>query len=144
MQVYIGIDRSEEKHEVVFMNEAGADLAHRTISHSLDGFVQFDMARQKLGLTPADCLAGLETAHNLFFDYLWGQAYSKMYVLPPKQVRSNRGRFRQSGAKDDPEDARLMADILRTDRGRLQPWHPDSLLTRQMRAKVRLILHLTH
>jgi transposase len=29
------------------------------------------------------------------------------------------------------------------DRNRLQPWHPDSLLTRQMRAKVSLILHLT-
>jgi transposase len=63
-------------------------------------------------------------------------------VLPPNQVKSNQGRFRQSQARDDPEDARLIADILRTDRGRLQPWHPDSLLTRQMRAKVSLILHL--
>jgi transposase len=34
--------------------------------------------------------------------------------------------------------------VLRTDRARLQPWHPDSLLTRQIRAKVSLIQHLTH
>ncbi len=27
MQVYIGIDWSEEKHDIDFMNEAGADLA---------------------------------------------------------------------------------------------------------------------
>lgn len=142
MQVYIGIDWSEKKHDVVFMNQAGADLASLTIPHSLEGFVQLDAARQKLGLAPADCLIGLETAHNLFIDYLWSQSYHQVYVLPPNQVRSNRGRFRQSGARDDPADARLIAEILRTDRGRLQPWHPDSLLTRQMRSKVSLILHL--
>jgi transposase len=143
MQVYIGIDWGEEKHAVVFMNEAGANLADLTIPHTLEGMVQFDAARQTLGLAPADCLIGLETAHTLWIDYLWSQAYPQVYVLPPNQVKSNQGRFRQSGARDDPVDARLIADILRTDRGRLQPWHPDSLLTRQMRAKVSLILHLT-
>ncbi len=63
--------------------------------------------------------------------------------LPPSVVKSNRSRFRQSGARDDQSDGYLLADILRTDRGRLQPWHPDSLLTRQMRAKVSWIQHLT-
>jgi transposase len=144
MQVYIGIDWSEKKHDVVFMNEAGANLASLTIKHSLDGFVQFNAVRQKMGLAPSDCLVGLETAHNLFIDYLWSQSYTQVYVLPPNQVKSNQGRFRQSQAKDDPEDARLIADILRTDRGRLQPWRPDCLLTRQIRAKISLILHLTH
>lgn len=143
MQVYIGIDWSEEKHAVIFMNQAGADLASLTIEHSLDGFVEFDLARQKLGLKPADCWIGLETAHNLLIDYLWSQTYTQVYVLAPNQVKSNQGRFRQSRAKDDPEDARLIADILRTDRSRLQPWCPDSLLTRRMRAKVSLIMHLT-
>jgi len=143
MQVYIGIDWSEEKHAVTFMNEAGAELASLSIPHSVEGFVQFDAARQKLGLAVDDCLIGLETAHNLLIDYLWSQMYTQVYVLPPNQVKSNQGRFRQSQAKDDPEDGRLIADILRTDRSRLQPWRPDSLLTRQMRSKVSLILHLT-
>jgi transposase len=144
MQVYIGIDWSEEKHDVIFMNEAGADLAGVCIPHSLEGFAQFDAARRKLGLSSRDCLVGLETAHNIFIfiDYLWSQEYSQLYVLPPNQVHSNQGRFRQSGTKDDPADARLIADILRTDRGRLQPWRPDTLLTRQMRANISLILYL--
>ncbi len=152
MQVYIGIDWSEEKHDVIFMNRAGADLVSLTIPHSLDGFVQLDTARRKMGLAPQDCLFGLETAHNLLIDYLWSQDYSQVYVLPPNQVtlaphasagESNRGRFRQSQAQDDPTDARLIADILRTDRGRLQPWHPDQLLTRQIRAQVSLIFNLS-
>jgi transposase len=143
MQGYIGIDWSEDKHDVVFMNQAGVDVARLTISHSLDGFVQLEAARRKLGLMPEECTLGLETAHNLIIEYLWSQAYQKVYVIPPSVVKSNRNRFRQSGARDDQSDGYLLADILRTDRGRLQPWHPDSLLTRQMRAKVSWIHHLT-
>jgi transposase len=142
MQVYIGIDWSEDKHEVVFMNAAGAEIATLTISHDLEGFLQFDAARRKLGLQPQDCQIGLETAHTLFIDFLWSQNYPHIYVLPPNQVRSNQGRFRQSGARDDHSDGRLIADILRTDRGRLQPWRPDKLLTRQMQANLSLIDHL--
>jgi transposase len=143
MQVYIGIDWSEDKHDVVFMNQAGVDVARITIPHSLDGFVQLEAARRKLGLMPEECTLGLETAHNLIIEFLWSQSYQQVYVIPPSVVKSNRNRFRQSGARDDQSDGYLLADILRTDRGRLQPWHPDSLLTRRMRAKVSWIQHLT-
>jgi len=142
MRVYIGIDWSKEKHDVIFMNEVGADLASVCIAHTVEGFANLDAVRRKMDLETGDCMIGLETAHNILIDYLWSQGYSNLYVVPPSQVKSNQGRFRQSGAKDDPADARLIADILRTDRDRLQPWHPDSLLTRQMRAKIRWIVHL--
>ncbi len=142
MQVYMGIDWSEQKHDVVFVNEAGAMLASFVIPHSPEGFAQLDAERRKLTLAAGECQVGLETAHNLLIDYPWSQGYSQVYVLPPNQVKSNQGRFRQSGAKDDRADAGLIAEILRTDRGRLQPWKPDSLLTRQIRAQVSLILHL--
>jgi len=121
MQVYIGIDWSEDKHDVVFMNQAGVDVARLTIPHSLDGFVQLEAARRKLGLAPDECMLGLETAHNLIIEYLWSQAYQQVYVIPPSVVKSNRNRFRQSGARDDQSDGYFLADILRTDRGRLQP-----------------------
>jgi transposase len=142
MSVYIGIDWSEEKHDIVFVNEAGAKIAYLQIPHTLEGFMTFDRQRAKLGLAVQECMIGIETAQSLLVDYLVGQNYSGVYVLPPNQVRANQGRFRQSGAKDDPEDARLIAEILRTDRGRLRLWRPDKLLTRQMRVQVRWILEL--
>jgi len=143
MKVYIGIDWSEEKHDIVLMNEEGADLAYQCIEHTMEGFRQFDAMRRKLDLAKEDCVVGIETAHSLLVDYLWEQGYRQMYVLAPNQVHDNQGRFRQSGAKDDPADARLIADILRTDRGRLRMWQPDSLLIRQMRAEVSWIMQLT-
>jgi transposase len=143
MQVYIGIDWSEEKHDLVFLNEAGAQMAYLCIPHKLEGFVQFDALRARLGLAVGDCVIGIETAHSLLVDYLLNQNYPAVYVLPPSQVHANQGRFRQSRAKDDPADARLIAEILRTDRGRRYAWKPDLFLTRQMRVKVRWILQLT-
>ena len=38
MHVYIGVDWSEDKYDVVFMNQAGVDVARLTIPHSLDGY----------------------------------------------------------------------------------------------------------
>jgi transposase len=143
MQVYTGIDWSENKHDVVFMNQAGAEIAQLTIPHTPEGFLKLDTARVALGVAPQDCAVGLETAHNLLIDFLWSRQYDQVYVIPPSVTKSNRGRFGSSRARTDQSDAFLLADIVRTDRSRLQPWHPDSLLTRQIRAKVSLCAFVT-
>jgi transposase len=142
MTVYIGIDGSERTHAVVFLNEAGAEIAALRFPHQLEGFLQLERPCKQLGLALAECVVGIETSHNLLVDYLLEQDYAAVYVLAPNQVRANQGRFRQSGAKDDHADARLIAEILRTDRGRLHAWQPDSWLTRQMRVQVRWLLEL--
>lgn len=143
MMIHIGIDWSEAKHDICFMNEAGAALAQLTIPHSPEGFLKLDAVRAQLGVTAGECRVGLETAHNLLIDFLWAKGYLQVYVIPPSVVKSTRGRYRQSGARTDVSDAFLLADVLRTDRLRFQPWHPDCLLTRQMRAKVSLLTSLT-
>ena len=83
-------------------------------------------------------------AHSLLIDFLWARGYAQLYILAPGMVNSTRGRFRQSGARTDTSDARVIADILRTDLARLTPWRPDSDLTQQLRAQVGLILYLKH
>jgi hypothetical protein len=143
MQVYIGIDWSENKHDIVMMNEAGAAIVRQTIAHTPEGFLELEAACRNLSLPAEACLFGLETAHNLVIDFLWSRGYTHVYVIPPNVVKSIRGRYGQSGARTDQSDALLLADVLRTDRARLQVWRPDSVLTRQMRAKVSLIRHLT-
>jgi transposase len=143
MQVYIGIDWSEKKHDVAFMNSEGAVIAQMVIEHSPAGFQKLDERCQQMGLCTQEVVVGLETAHNLLIDYLWCHEYSQVYVIPPSVVKSSQGRYGSSGSMNDPKAAQLIADILRTDRQRLRPWHPDSLTTRQMRAKVSLIIYLT-
>jgi Transposase len=73
----------------------------------------------------------------------------------PKALDRARDRPRQSGAKDDPFDARVLADFLRTDHAHLQALQPSSaaaqalkLLTedyqRQIRQQTRLVNQLTN
>lgn len=143
MQVYLGIDWSRYKHDAVFMNDAGASLVELVIGHDLEGFARLTNTCKKLGVRPAECVVGLETAHNLLVDFLWDHGYERVYVVPPRTVKSSRTRYRQSGARSDLSDAFVVADMLRTDRGRLQPWFPDSALTRQIRAKISLSMYLT-
>ena len=143
MSVYMGIDWSTKKHDIVLLNEAGAIIARQTIPHQAEGFEKLDKMRRELGVPIGECLIGMETAHNILIDFLWGQGYERVYVIPPSVVRSSRGRYGSSGARSDQRDARLLADILRTDCARLQRWRPDSLLTQQIRAKASLIHHLT-
>jgi transposase len=143
MQVYIGIDWSKDKHHILFMNDQGARVAHMAIEHSPEGFARFDAVRERMGVPAEACLVGIETHHNLFVDYLVSRQYRQLYVLPPFQVSRARGRFGASGAASDRSDAHVIADMLRTDRGRLTIWRPDSLLTQQIAAKVSLQRYLT-
>jgi transposase len=143
MRLYIGIDWSKNKHDSVFLNQARVPLASVTIPHTPAGFLKLDATRQRFGVAPADCVVGLETAHTPLIDFLWSRNYSQVFVIPPSVVKSCRGRYRQSGARTDRSDAMLLADLLRTDCERFHPWHPDSLLTGQIRAKVSLIGYLT-
>ncbi len=42
MQVYLGIDYSQNKHDMAILNEAEAVIAQQTIGHSQDGFLKLD------------------------------------------------------------------------------------------------------
>jgi transposase len=125
------------------LNQAGSCLAQTSLPHSQEGFWQIESLRQKLGVAAGECVVGLETAHNILVDFLWDQGYAQLYILHPSLVQSSRGRFRASAARNDSSDAWLLADILRTDQHRLLPWQPDSLLTRQLRAKISFVSFLT-
>jgi transposase len=144
MIVYLGIDWSQDKHDACFLNEQGLTITSLTIPHTVEGLHKLDSTRQKLGVSASDCWVGLETAHNLVIDYLWSRDYSQVYVIPPNAVKAARSRYSQSGAHHDPSDAFVISDMVRTDQARLQPWHPDSQLVQQLRAKVSLLIYLTH
>jgi transposase len=142
MKTIVGIDWSEKKHCVHAYNEAGAQLMRREVPVTIAGYRKLVEALKKVNRKPANCLVAIETAHNLLVDYLHEQGYT-LYIVAPSMVRSNRGRQGNSGAKDDDRDARLLAEILRTDLGRLIAWQPDGPLVRQMRTLLSWVDRLT-
>ncbi|MCP4536615.1 MAG: IS110 family transposase [Chloroflexi bacterium] len=137
MILLIGIDWSQNHHDVCIMNEAGAVIIRFRISHSPEGFAKLEKNINKLDVPPANCLIALETANNLLIDFLWSRGYT-VFIVAPSVTKSSRGRYHSSGAHTDEDDAFLLADLLRTDRARFVPWKPDGLLVTQMRSNLRL------
>ncbi|MBV7339256.1 IS110 family transposase [Chloroflexi bacterium TSY] len=136
MQIFIGIDWSETKHDVMITDENGRRINYMTIEHSVDGFKQLEKWRETMDIGHEKCRIGLETAHNLIIDYLWDAGYTNLYVLPPNVVKASRARYNQSGARTDESDAYTIAELVRTDVHRFYPWHPGSELLQQMRIVV--------
>ena len=50
MRLYIGIDWSQSKHDLCFLNQAGSSIAQITIPHSQEGFWQIESNASKTGV----------------------------------------------------------------------------------------------
>lgn len=135
---YFGIDWSEMHHNLCILNEAGAIISELKLKHTLAGFEQLDLERRKLGVPATACLVAIETSHNLLVDYLLDRGYI-VYLIPPQVTDNNRSRRRSSGARTDEFDAAVLVKALLTDRECHQRLRPNSALTQQILAQVRLI-----
>lgn len=142
MKSYVGIDWSEEKHDVRVHNEQGEVVVGFQVAHSADGFAALYQRLEKITSSPEETLVAIETAHNLLVDSLWSAGY-QLYVVAPSQVKASRPRQRSSAARTDDSDAALLAKIVRMDRERLSLWQPESALIQQLRSKLKLVDTLT-
>jgi len=81
MIIYIGIDWSAQKHDLVFMNEKGGIIERSTIAHTWEGLAQIGHMCKRMGVSARECLIGIETSHNLVLDYLLSRGYTKICEL---------------------------------------------------------------
>lgn len=139
VKLLIGDDWSQDHHNICFMHpHTGAEILSFEVPQRPEGFTRIDTEREKLGIGAEECLVAIETAHNLIVDHYLAHQYP-VYIIAPSVVKSSRGRWGPSGAYTDETSARLLADMLRTDRPRFTPWRPLTPLLCQMQAKLRLI-----
>lgn len=134
----VGIDWSQDHHDVCFLNEAGSVMSTLHFKHSLSGFEQIEHARAQFGVSAAESPVAIETSYNPIVDFLLDYGYP-IYIIPPQATAGYRTRHRLSGARTDPSDAYVLADALRTDRARLRRLQPNLPLTQHLAAQVRLI-----
>lgn len=133
-----GIDWSEDHHNLCIRNDKGAIVSQVEFKHTLEGFQRFDDERRKLGVPACECLVAIETAYNLLVDFLLDRGYV-VYLVSPQATRGYRNRLRSSGAHTDDSDAALLSSILHTDLDSHRRLQPNSPLTQQILAQVRLI-----
>jgi len=81
---------------------------------------------------PEEVLVGIETDHGLLAASLVAAGY-QVYAVNPMLVSRYRDRHHASRANSDKSDAKLLADLVRTDRHNHRRAAPDSELRRRSR-----------
>ena len=97
------------------MNTDGARLASRRLPEGLAGIRGFHELVATHAEEPGHVVVGIETDRGLWVEALTAAGY-QVYAVNPLAVARYRDRHHVSGAKSDAGDAKLLADLVRTDR----------------------------
>ena len=125
MVLYVGDDWAETHHDVQLMNAAGEPLATRRLPDDLAGLAGLHALIAEHATDPRDVVLGIETDRGLWVTALRAAGY-RVYAINPRSVARYRDRHRVSGAKSDAGDAKLLADLVRTDQHNHRPVAGDS------------------
>ncbi|MBC7078318.1 MAG: IS110 family transposase [Synergistales bacterium] len=129
--LYVGIDWAEKAHRVCIRDDEKIH-AELEVPNSAEGAAELLMKVAGIEPDKGKVLFGIEANHGPFVDAILDAGYT-VYPLNPKAVERYRDRFRLARAKTDWLDARVIADILRTDRHAYQPLRPDGERTTMLR-----------
>lgn len=113
--IFVGVDWAEAHHEVCVLNESGDVLARKKIPDTLVGVRELHELLAPFVDEPNQTVVGIEKDRGLIVTAMLGANY-RVYALNPMSVARYRERHVTSGSKSDPGDAKVLADLVRTDR----------------------------
>ena len=123
--IFVGDDWAEDHHDIHVMDADGARLASRRLPEGLAGVSGFHEVVAAHVAEPSQLVIGIETDRGLWVQALSAAGY-QVYAVNPLAVARYRDRHQVSGAKSDAGDAKLLADLVRTDRHNHRPMAGDS------------------
>lgn len=138
--VFVGVDWAEDHHDVCVMDTDGKVAAKGRVTNDLAGVAKLhDLIA---GAVPdedddeATVTVGIEVDRGLLVRALVAAGY-RVVAVNPLAVDRYRDRHRVSGAKSDPGDARVLADMVRTDAHQHRPVAADSDLAEAIKLVAR-------
>jgi transposase len=134
--LFVGLDWAEEHHDLVVMAEDGRVLAARRVAEGLAGLRVLHELLAGLATDATEVVVGTETDRGLFIGALVAAGY-QVYAVNPLAVSRYRDRHTVSGAKSDAGDAKVLADLVRTDRHNHRPVAGDSELAEAVKVLAR-------
>ena len=113
--IFVGDDWAEDHHDVYLMDETGTRLAARRLPEGMAGIRALHELIAAHCDDPAQVVVGIETDRGLWVTALVAAGYG-VWAINPMAAARYRDRHHISGAKSDATDAKLLADLVRTDR----------------------------
>lgn len=132
---FVGIDWADKKHDIHVYPADGSEGFHEVIESKSEAIQQWILKmRERYGRDGAKVLVCLEQSKGALIYQLMEHEFFVLYPVNPKTLSKFREAFRPSGAKGDPSDADLLAELVKLHRHRLKAWTPDDTLTRKLAA----------
>jgi transposase len=113
--IFVGNDWAEDHHDVCVMSDSGEVLATRRFPDDVEGVGAFHALVDEYVNSSDDVVIGIEIDRGLWVQTLVAAGY-QVYAVNPRSVARYRERYSVSGAKSDRGDAKVLADLVRTDR----------------------------
>jgi transposase len=133
--LFAGLDWGSAGHAACVLDARGALVLRLEVRHDAAGLAEL-LARLKRLAEPADLPVAIERPSGLVVETLLAAGHP-VVPIHPNVVKACRPRYRAVGAKSDPGDAYLLADVLRTDGHRFAPLTPLSDAIKALRTMVR-------
>ena len=141
--LFVGDDWAEAHHDIEIQDETGRRLSRRRLPEGMAGIAMLheligQHAEQDEGELddPAQVVVGIETDRGPWVQALLAAGY-QVFAINPLSVARYRERHTTSGAKSDPGDAKVLADLVRTDRQHHRPIAGDSHLAEAIKVLAR-------
>ena len=113
--IFVGIDWAEAHHDACVVDEAGAVLGKARVPDGVDGVRMLHELVAEHAEEPSEVAVGIETDRGLLVGALVAAGYH-VFAINPMAASRYRDRHATSGAKSDRGDAKVLADLVRTDR----------------------------
>lgn len=137
--LFVGNDWAEAHHDVELVDGEGRVLVRRRLPEGVSGLAGLHaLIADHLGEAdePDQVLVGIETDRGPWVQALIAAGYT-VYPINPLQVARYRERHGVAGAKSDPGDAHVLAEIVRLDRAHHRPMAGDSAIAEGTRLAAR-------
>jgi hypothetical protein len=113
--IFVGVDWAEAHHDICVLDEEGRVLGRRRVAEDIAGLAELHTLIGDHAEEPAEVIVGIEIDRGLLVTALVASGY-QVYAINPMAASRYRDRHHVSGAKSDPGDAKMLADLVRTDR----------------------------
>ena len=123
--IFAGVDWAESHHDVLVQDQDGRKLGGGRLPEGVAGIARFHELAARHAGDPGEVVIGIETDRGLFVSALVAAGY-QVFAVNPMSTSRYRDRHSAGGAKSGPGDAKVLADMVRTDRHNHRPVAGDS------------------
>lgn len=135
-RVFVGHDWAEAHHDIYIEDGDGRRLERARLAEGIEGVARFHELVGAHVDEPGEVVVATETDRGLFVGALVAAGYTVLAVNPMSTSRY-RERHSTSGAKSDPGDAKVLAELARTDAHNHRPIAGDSDLAEAIKVLAR-------